>query len=99
RTDDPAEKAADDAADAVLRGARASLPTGAVTAVRRQPKDGAPECKATSTGPSTATVKCGDREFRVTATPVTERRPATHVTATPDIDATDISLDVSICRG
>jgi hypothetical protein len=99
RTDDPAERAADDAADAVLRGERASLPTGAATAVRRQPKPGAPDCTATSTGSSTATVKCGDREFRVTATPVTERRPATRVTATPDIDATDISLDVSICRG
>ena len=99
RTDDPAERAADAAADAVLRGERASLPTGAATVVRRQPKGGARDCAATSTGSSTATVKCGDREFRVTATPVTERRPATRVTATPDIDGTDVSLDVSICRG
>jgi uncharacterized protein DUF4157 len=98
RTDDPAERAADAAADAVLRGERALLPTGAATAVRRNPKGGAPDCTATSTGSSTATVKCGDREFRVTATPVTERRPATRVTATPDIDGTDVSLDVSICR-
>jgi hypothetical protein len=99
RTDDPAERAADAAADAVLRGERASLPTGAATAVRRQPEGGARDCAATSTSSSTATVKCGDREFRVTATPVTERHPATRVTATPDIDGTDISLNVSICRG
>lgn len=99
RTDDPAERAADAAADAVLRGERASLPTGTAPAVRRQPRGGAPDCTATATSTSTATVKCGDREFRVTATPVTERRPATHITATPDIDGTDISLDVSICRG
>lgn len=99
RTDDPAERAADDAADAVLRGERASLATGGAAAIRRQPKPGAPDCAATSTGTNTATVKCGDREFRVTATPVPERGPATHFGATPDIDATDISLDVSICRG
>jgi hypothetical protein len=96
---DPAEHAADAAADAVLRGERASLPTGGAVAVRRQPKGGAPDCTATAIDARTATVKCGDREFRVTATPVTERRPATRISATPDIDATDISLDVSICRG
>jgi hypothetical protein len=99
RADDPAERAADVAADTVLRGERSALPTGGAMMVRRQPKGGAPDCTATAIDARTATVKCGDREFRVTATPVTERRPATRISATPDIDATDISLDVSICRG
>jgi hypothetical protein len=99
RADDPAERAADAAADAVLRGERASLPTGGAMTVRRQPKGGAPDCTATPIDARTATVKCGDREFRVTATPVTERRPATRISAKPDIDATDVWLDVSICRG
>jgi hypothetical protein len=99
RSDDPSERAADAAADAVLRGERAPVGSGAAAVVRRQPQGGPRDCAATKTDSSTATVKCGDREFRVTATPVTERHPATHVTATPDIDATDISLKVSICRG
>jgi hypothetical protein len=97
--DDPAERAADAAADAVMRGETASVATVA-PALRRQSRAAAPDpCNATATGPTTATVTCADREYRVTATPIRERRAVTRGAVDFDVDASDVTLTVKVCRG
>jgi hypothetical protein len=96
KVDDPAERAADQSADAVLRGERVSLPSAAGGVLRRQRA-----CTASTTDRADQRlVHCEDGDYRVTMTTTpTPPSPDSHTTVRAGWNNTDIYLTVSICRG
>ncbi len=98
RVDDPAERAADRVADAVMRGEKASLSPAGGAVLRRQQR----ACTASPADrPDRRTVRCGDgAEYRVTLTTTSEpRHPETRTSVSAGWNDTDIFLNVDVCRG
>jgi hypothetical protein len=111
RVDDPAERVADRAADAALRGEKVSIAADNGPALRRQARD----CTATENGQDNQRkVVCGDAEFRVTMSSSpkpgktdgdyqTEKTspggPETRTDVNAGLNGTNLSLTIDICRG
>ncbi|HZX72673.1 MAG TPA: DUF4157 domain-containing protein [Rhodanobacter sp.] len=95
---DAAETAADRAADAVMRGERASVSPGGSGVVRRQMRG----CAASAgDSPDVREVHCPDgSDYRVTMTAVDGPRfPGFHGSVTPGASLKEIWLDISLCKG
>jgi hypothetical protein len=100
RSDDPAEREADAAADAAARGERVSLSSaGAATAVR--PLRMQRICTVTSTPrPDQRIVRCPDGDYQVTLTTTTEpSRPETQIWTDAGWNNSVIWLQLGVCRG
>ncbi len=99
-SDDSAEREADSAADAAMRGERALLSTasvGSVRAVRLQRI----ACSASPTArPDQRIVRCPDGEYEVTLTSVpVSSRPQTQWWTKAGMNNTVIRLELGVCRG
>lgn len=96
--DDPAERAADSAADAVMRGEKAPLAPSGGAMLRRQPRT----CTAgPADQPDRRAVRCSDGgEYRVTLTSKPgPRQPKTETSVSAGWNDTDIFMNIDICRG
>ncbi|HET9395482.1 MAG TPA: DUF4157 domain-containing protein, partial [Nitrospiraceae bacterium] len=99
RSDDPAEREADAAADAAVRGERVSLsPAGAATTVRPLRKQRI--CTVRSIPrPDQRIVHCGGRDYQVTLTTTTEpSRPETQIWTDAGWNNSVIWLQLNVCR-
>jgi uncharacterized protein DUF4157 len=98
RVDDPAEYAADLAADAVMSGERLSLSSAGGATLRRQHRT----CRASqSDRPDRRIVRCDDgNEYRVTLTTSPgPREPDTRTSVNAGWNDTEIYLNIDVCRG
>jgi uncharacterized protein DUF4157 len=98
KVDDPAERAADHAADAVMHGKKASLPSAVSTGLHRLRR----ACTANMADrPDRRTVRCDDgNEYRVKLTTIPERsQPETRASVDAGWNNNVIFLNVEVCRG
>src|SRR5258708_2764459 len=97
RVDDPAERAADRTADAVLRGEPVPLWPAAGGVLRRQART----CTASETERADQRmVHCDDGDYRVSMTTSPSRpRPETRTSVSAGYNDNDIFLNIDICRG
>lgn len=94
--DDPAERAADRAAEAALGGGPVSLSPGGGSTLRRKART----CTAEQTERADQRiVKCGDADYRVTMTTAPGApRPDTKTSVSAGWNKQDIRLDIKVCR-
>jgi Domain of unknown function (DUF4157) len=97
QVDDPAERAADRTADAVMHGEQASVSPAGGAVLRRQHRT----CKASETDRADQRiVHCDDGDYRVTMTTSSSPpRPETRTSVSAGWNDTNIFLNIDVCRG